>query len=148
MSKCFFFDTSALVKLYHEEAGTDELNSLIILENPVIVVSDIAIIEMTSAFAKKVRTGEIAIDLFDEAVLAFENDLSYFDIVNIDATIKTRASDLLKTIGLKKGLKTLDSLQIASALVFSEISMLDLFIAADGVMLKIAENEGLGVMAA
>ncbi len=58
MRKSFFFDTSALVKLYHEEDGTEELTLLVSSENPVILISDITVIEMISALAKKVRTEE------------------------------------------------------------------------------------------
>jgi len=148
MSTCFFFDTSALVKLYHEEAGTEELTALIERENPLIAVSDIAAVEMVSAFAKKVRTAEIDIPAFEEAIDAFQSDLSQFHVITVESTIMTRASDLLKTAGLKNALKTLDSLQLASALVFSERSKLDLFIAADGVLMKNAEETGLKVMAA
>ncbi len=55
MRKSYFFDTSALVKLYHKEEGTDTLDNLLSSQNPVIVVSDIAIIEMVSALLKKAR---------------------------------------------------------------------------------------------
>jgi len=37
MMRRFFFDTSALIKLYHEETGTEKLDSLIEAENPVII---------------------------------------------------------------------------------------------------------------
>ena len=148
MKKCFFFDTSGLVKLYHEETGTEKLTEIIALENPVIVISDIAVVEMISALAKKVRTVEIDPPSFKEAVLAFESDLSDFHVVAVESKVMARASDLLKTIGLKYALKTLDSLQLASAAVFWEMSSLDLFITADGVLLKIAENMGFNVMKA
>jgi len=54
----------------------------------------------------------------------------------------------LKTTGLKYALKTLDSLQLASALEFLETSNLDFFIAADGILIKIAEKIGFNVVAA
>ena len=85
MNKCFFFDTSALVKLYHEETGTEKLSELIARQNPVIVISDIASVEMVSALAKKVRTAEIDIPTFKEAVLAFESDLSNFRVVAVES---------------------------------------------------------------
>lgn len=143
MRKQFFLDTSSLVKLYHEETGTEALNSLINKEDPAIVISDITVIEMISAFAKKVRTGEIDEPLFNEVVVAFESDLPLFVVIKMESGIMARALDLLKTIGLKNGLKTLDSLQLASALSFSESRHLDRFITADIILQKIAENEGL-----
>ncbi|RLC11637.1 MAG: hypothetical protein DRI57_18650 [Deltaproteobacteria bacterium] len=71
MSKRFFFDTSALIKLYHEENGTDQLSDLISSENPIIVISDLTMVEMISALAKKVRTGEIDERIFNEAVFTY-----------------------------------------------------------------------------
>jgi len=144
MSRRFFIDTSALIKLYHEEKGTDRLTRLIISENPVIVISDLTVIEMISALAKKVRTGEIDEHIFNEAVLNFENDVSIFEVTDINEKIKRRASYLLKTVGTHKGLKSLDSLQLASALAAPEPP--ELFITADNILGKIAELQGLEVM--
>ena len=55
MSKRYFFDTSALIKLYHHETGTSYLIDLVNLDNPNIIISELTVIEMISAFAKKVR---------------------------------------------------------------------------------------------
>ncbi len=85
-----------MIKLYHEEKGTDQLNDLIDSENPEIVISDLTKIEMISALAKKVRMDEIDKKIFDEAVLAFESDTTNFDIVEIDDAIKDRTLHLLR----------------------------------------------------
>lgn len=132
MSRRFFIDTSALIKLYHEENGTDRLSRLINSEDPVIVISYLTVIEMVSALAKKVRTGEIDGHIFNEAVSNFENDVSNFEVTVINETIKRHASSLLKTVGMQRGLKSLDSLQLVSALAASEPP--DLFIAADSIL--------------
>ena len=50
--KRFFFDTSALVKLYHTEEGTERLDALLNSEGPIIVISDLTKIEMVSAGQK------------------------------------------------------------------------------------------------
>jgi len=47
---------------------------------------------------------------------------------------------------LENGLRTLDALQLASALVFSERSTLDLFIASDTGILRAATLLGLETM--
>ncbi len=146
MTPYFFLDTSALVKLYHEENGTAELSELINRESPVIVISDITVIEMISAFSKKVRTREIDVPTFHEAIRAFEGDIVHFNIIKTEDQIKKRASELLKTAGLNRGLRTLDSLQLAAALVFSEVTPLKLFIASDKVILNTASHFGLNEM--
>ncbi|MFP4305967.1 MAG: type II toxin-antitoxin system VapC family toxin [Desulfococcaceae bacterium] len=147
MKRRFFFDTSALVKLYHEENGTQELTSLLFQEKPRIVISDLAIIEMISALAKKVRIREIDILAFNEAVSAFDEDVLRFEVIEIESQIKKRASDLLKSVGLENGLRTLGSLQLASALAFSEFSTLSLFVASDAAIIHAARLLGLKTMA-
>ena len=59
MKPVIFFDTSAIIKLYHDEDGTDDVLSIINSYDPLILVSDLTQIEFVSAFAKKVRTKEI-----------------------------------------------------------------------------------------
>ena len=46
-----FFDTSALVKHYHIERGSSIVNEL--MENYVVAVSELAILEMTSALNRR-----------------------------------------------------------------------------------------------
>ena len=54
-----FLDTSALVKRYHVEKGTDVIDNLLGSEHQ-ICISRLSVTELTSAFAIKVRTGTIA----------------------------------------------------------------------------------------
>ena len=51
----YFLDTSALVKIYHRESGTDVILNIINKNNINIYISDIAVIEFHSALLKKVR---------------------------------------------------------------------------------------------
>ena len=55
----YFLDTSALVKRYHREEGSDILDRLFEEPDAKFIISDISIIEFYSAIALKVRTGEI-----------------------------------------------------------------------------------------
>ena len=128
MTSRFFFDTSALIKLYHEEDGTAVLDQLLLDHQPVIVISDLSVIEMISALAKKVRTQAISEETFKKIVAAFEKDIVAFEILYLDQGVKSRAVDLLKNRGMEQGLRTLDALQLASALtgnVKASLDMLD-----------------------
>ena len=60
-----FFDTSALVKHYHAEAGTDAVDRLIGEPGAEILIARLTLVETISVFAIKVRTGE-----FDAAEFA------------------------------------------------------------------------------
>ena len=101
---------------------------------------------MVSAFAKKVRTQEINEDTFKIAVAAFEEDALAFELISINQSVKLNAAQLLKTRGLEQGLRTLDALQLASALAANRKMTLDLFVAADKTLLTVAEQESLLVL--
>jgi predicted nucleic acid-binding protein len=51
-----FFDSSALVKLYHPEVGTSAVDQIVNIADNSIRVSRLSVAELTSAFAIKVRT--------------------------------------------------------------------------------------------
>jgi len=143
----FFFDTSALIKLYHQEKGTDVVDELLVQDQPlIIVISDLTLIEIVSAFAKKVRTQAITKTAFTMAVTAFEKDVEAFELIAIEQNVKSRAIQLLKTRSLERGLRTLDALQLASALAANDKSPLDLFVAADKTLLAVAKQESLPVL--
>ncbi len=145
MSKKYFFDTSALIKLYHNELGTDDLADMLASQNPEILISDLTLIEMVSAFAKKVRMNDIDRDTFKEIMIMFESDIRLFDIVEITKDMKLHAAELLKSIGVQRGLKTLDALQLSCALKASENESVDCFIVSDKILGEIAESQGLTV---
>lgn len=55
----YFFDTSALVKFYHAEAGTQKVSAIFSEQGREIRVSSIGLIEGQSAFAMKVRAAGV-----------------------------------------------------------------------------------------
>ena len=60
-------DTSALAKLYHQEAGSRIVEQLLELPQSFVVLSRLSLVEIESVIAIKVRIGELAIsgqDLF------------------------------------------------------------------------------------
>jgi uncharacterized protein len=61
----FYFDSSALVKYYHEESGSPEVIRLIHTADTRHYISRLTFIELHSAFGGKVRSGHIAPDQFE-----------------------------------------------------------------------------------
>ena len=55
----FFLDTSALAKLYHEEAGSEYVARIVSQPGPNGIVSRLSLVEMESVFAIKVRIGAL-----------------------------------------------------------------------------------------
>jgi len=76
-----FFDTSALVKRYYEEAGTERVDRLVEGDDAV-VISSLAIIETVSAFRRKYNRGQIAEETTNQLLsLFFEEALEEFVIL-------------------------------------------------------------------
>lgn len=146
MTPRFFFDTSVLIKLYHEENGTAILDQLLKEQQPIIVISDLSIVEMISALARKVRTQDITPETFEQVVTAFEKDVPAFERLSLDQDVQKCAITLLKKHSLEQGLRALDALQLASALIGNEKAPLDKFIAADKTLVTVAKKETLSAL--
>lgn len=56
----FYFDTSALVAHYHVEAGTAVVDAILSQVGERVVTSRLGYLETHSAFAMKVRSGELS----------------------------------------------------------------------------------------
>ncbi len=88
-----FLDSNALVKLYHDEAGTKNLVHLLKenVHDLILTIADISKIEFRSAFLKRVRTKEIELEIVKKAFSCFENDLFMFNVVKVDDAVKSLA---------------------------------------------------------
>ena len=61
----YMVDTSALVKYYHPEIGSPRVIALADDPRNVLFISRIGLVEIHSALARKVRTGELQDRLFN-----------------------------------------------------------------------------------
>jgi uncharacterized protein len=136
-----FLDTSSLVKLYHAEMGTIELDQ-IFAENAIheIFLSEITKIEFASAIWKKVKTKDLTAVEANDLINSFNVDYEKFTFIEVDAELVIFARNLVSKYG-SKGLRTLDSIQLASALnVKSELSFA---ISADDLLTSLFALEGV-----
>ena len=136
-----FLDTSSLIKLYHNEIGTDLLDK--ILEDHVvdeIFLSDIAKVEFTSAIWKKVRTKDLTPDEATDIINSFCDDYDKYTFIDLDSELISISRDLVIKYGLK-GLRTLDSFQLAS--IIEVKSGLSFAVTADDLLKSLIELEGI-----
>jgi predicted nucleic acid-binding protein len=124
-----FLDTSSLFKLYHREEGTSELEQVFSKAKVTTVfLSEISKIEFSSTIWKKVRTKEIAELDAQKTLSLFESDFGKYAFITIDSLLIEQANILISKYG-KKGLRTLDSIQLSTAV--SLFQKADIFFTAD-----------------
>jgi len=136
-----FLDTSSLIKLYHNEIDTEYLNHIFeenIIEE--IFLSEITIIEFTSAIWKKVRSQDLTLEEANELINSFQEDYTKYTFILLDSKLISMARDLIEKYGLK-GLRSLDSIQLASILKIK--SGLSVAITSDELLKTLIESEGI-----
>ena len=138
-----YLDTSSLIKLYHTEPGTVELDNILANESlEDIFLSFITVIEFNSAIWKKVRTKELSEEIALAIIDAFSNDYPNYKFVDINNDLIVTAKELVTKYAIH-GLRTLDSIQLASIIsVKSEISMA---ISADNLLNSLISLEGINI---
>jgi predicted nucleic acid-binding protein len=130
-----FLDTSGLIKLYHKERGSQALFQFL-QENRsemLIAVSEIGTIEL-------VRMKELEPAEASRARRLFNADLGKCSRIQIDERVLSQAVELLEGYGSTISLRTLDALQISSAIVFQKQSPIDFFISSDTNQLTVARR--------
>lgn len=136
-----FFDTSALVKYFHDEEGTQTVTELINSEENEIWISEIASLEFLSALFRRFRNNEIDEAKLEVAVLSFGEQVNYsFNVEPLGSAIIKEARDLLKTHGKVHGLRTLDALHLAAfSLLYDEDWF---FVSSDGNLCQVLGHIG------
>lgn len=109
-----FADSSALVKLYADEDGSEAVRA-----QPVFAVSEIARVEVCAAFWRKHRMGQLSLRSVGTLVRLFEGDLAGHALTGtvllplaVSGDIIARATALL----VSNPLRAYDAVQLASAL--------------------------------
>ena len=141
----YFFDTSALVKRYHDEVGTAVVDEAF-EEDAFCLISDLTVIECHSAFAKKVRTQEIGEEDYQVTMQRLMQDIDrdLLRLRTLGEQEKRQAVSFLRSYGTSHGLRTLDALQLA---VLQNVERpLDGVYCADRRLNSVLDAEGLAVL--
>lgn len=144
----YYFDSSALAKLYHSEAGSEAVDSIARSPGNRVVLSRLAVIEIFSVFAIKVRTGFLG---HDDATLLrsqFVADLlaRKFDVYSVGHFEFDLAERLVVRYAEEHRLRALDAIQLAVAISLRETHLADFFVAADKTLCQVAALEGFRVL--
>ena len=145
MKAIYFCDTSAIIKLYHAEIGTDCMESIFGDNQCSIMISELTLVEFDSSVLKKVRTGDITGSAKNEAMKNFKKDCRDKFLVNpLDSRIIRSAKKLINKYGNKLSIRTLDALQLGSCIVEEQEGLH--FVCADVRLNKICKLEGVSAI--
>ncbi len=126
-----FIDTSSLAKRYVEEYGSSEIDTFY-SKSYKIAISSITSIEMISVFNRKLKDQSISSETFTLAYDNFSCELPNYHSLPFNENTVSTAIDCLN----KYHIKTLDALQLASAIICSP----GLFVSSDKKLFDFACN--------
>ena len=106
-----YLDTSSLIKLYVEESGSAEVESLV-NEASLVCTSVVAYPEARSALARLCREGALSIEAHSLLKADLEADWSHYLALEVTSAVWRAAGDLAE----KHALRGFDSLHLASFL--------------------------------
>lgn len=147
----YFLDSSAVVKYYHPEVGSEVVTRLLNEPNGHYFISRLATVEVQRAFVGKVRAKQISVEELDELSQAFADDITLkcFLVIRLADALYSEAESLVRKYGPADTdplLRTLDALQLASALEAHRQVGLDRFVSADKRQGEAARAEQLTVI--
>lgn len=145
MTTAAFADSSAVVKLYADESGADAVRDL-----PLLLVSQLARVEVPAALWRKYRIGELSaadvavlVASFEADYFGSENEEPRFAAVAVTPALLDEAARLVGT----HGLRAYDSVQLASACAARDVLEEDLvFVAFDKPLCEAAAAESLELL--
>lgn len=141
----YYLDTSALVKLYVREPGTDEM---VRLAEPssghTVAILGLARVEFRSAVRRRERAGEVSHDAAAALITSIDVHLQSLYLVQpVTEAVLEEAAGLLD----RHPLRAYDSIQLAGCLSLrARVSEPPSFVCSDRQLLLAAQQEGLDVL--
>lgn len=155
----YYFDSSAIVKRYHRELGTDWIQAVCEpRDHPPLYLSQLAQVEVVAALRRLGRTQNLHASFVDAMVRASERHIALSDparatplyrLVPVSAPVLTLAAELCNQYWQAQPhpLRSLDAIQLACALpTAADVSDELVFVTADARLAAIALREGFRVI--
>jgi predicted nucleic acid-binding protein len=141
-----YFDTSALLKQYVAETGSDWVRTYLASATaPAVSTSHLTVVEATCAFARRLREGSLLPAGHAKVVQAFDYDIAYhYNLLDImPVTI-----DTARRLANRHPLRAYDAVQLATARLLNKDLLRTnkpplTFICANDRLIAIAQAEGL-----
>ncbi len=137
-----YFDSSALIKRFVEEAGSKRVEALIEAELPP-ATSKVAYAEVHAGLARKLRERGLTPAAHRSAARTFDADWRAYVRVDLVDALLILARDLVQ----RRPLRGFDAIHLASALrLRDQIGDEVRFVASDERLLAVASSEGLATV--
>jgi predicted nucleic acid-binding protein len=143
-----FFDSSALIKYYHDEIGSPSVQRILGEAGSEQFIARFTLVELLSGLAKKVRMGTIVAQDYDQLQRRLRADINQ-NLVRPVRMLNAHfdaAGDLIDKHGTSRRLRALDAIQLAVALHLHQTTPVDHFVCADQDLCTVASLEGLAVI--
>ena len=136
-----YCDTSALIKRYVEEEGTDTVDSLWSASLG-IATSVIAFAETAAAFSRKLREGVLTEKEYAVTLRMFKTDFDSFILIPITTSLNATIERLTRLYPLRG----FDAIHLSSALIFRDSGSVPVYFACfDRSLNDAALKEGLAI---
>ena len=137
----YYVDTSALVKRYHIEQGSDRVDRLFGDAGAGLVTANFALTELTSALDRKCQEGLLTPEgVIQILAVASQDVLSEFWLLELDRVHVRLSLQLI----LSHHLRTLDALHLAVILSIKDLH--PVLVSADVRLLQAADREGIELL--
>ena len=137
----YYVDTSALVKRYHTESGSERVDQLFSDPTASFLAANIALTEITSALDRKVQENLLARDALNTVLAAIARDLlEDFWLIEIERAHILRSQELI----LRHHLRALDALHLSALLSLQDLA--PVLVSADQKLLEAARLERFTVL--
>ena len=133
-----YIDTSTYLKLFQKEQGSAKAKKLV--KESSLLSSAILTTECFSTFSRRKHGKEMDEKTFDRLVNRVKKDLPYIEIVKVTDEVLKKTEE----VTLHSTARTLDAIHIASALLFQELTGIEMtFVTSDKKQEEVARHEGL-----
>ena len=126
-----YLDTSALIKLYIKEAGSDKVMGLVKAAR-IVSTSRIAYVEARAGIARKIREGELIEEEHEQIVKDLKRDWESYFVIEISESLIKLAGELVD----RYPLRGFDAIHLASGLLLKRRTSLDVSFACFDKRLK------------
>lgn len=144
-----YIETSALVKRYVQEKGTEVMDELFQLRRPVefFALSTFAVLELKSALRRLVKGGMLSQSQYQDSISDFSNDVPSVSIwLPVDNVLIEEASATLEKHALRAG----DAMHFAAVLrtkrIAEDAAQALVVMTSDSDLVDAGKNEGITVI--